>query len=285
MPELPRFPPKINIGESVMTAKVPASTFKQDYRRTEMFQAINEVVDGLKAAAVPEARDISPDGFRPVGGNRNYVSYDSLVAWGKANDLTKGEMEMFKQVVKTWSGRVKQGAVDKRLQRVELNSKTLKSLKTTLRSFFETHNKAPVSVISGKEVKQSGDTAQHIAAQFDNLTSYDYSAKSTETPREYAIAVDKLMNDLYDVKKGQTWGRSISLSALFQTIRGNKRISKSEADAMFKAFRYVSRTMSWGRSNNSYICFDQRVEVQRILMKLFAGNSPTKRAIEKAYGN
>lgn len=41
--------------------------------------------------------------------------------------------------------------------------------------------------------------------------------------------------------------------------------------------------MHWGRGPSQYICFDQRLELQRMLVRLFATNNATRRTIELGY--
>lgn len=263
--------------------EVPASTFQYDYDRSAMKEAIREVIRGLESASVYEPRRLAEDGFRAIGSG-NYVSQDSLAVWASANGLSHGERAMFEEVFKTCSAKVKRGATDDTLERMEVTPKILRMIEKMLVQLFEACGGTSKGWYEGDRLRTAHPAAQRIASQFDNLVSHDYGPRGTDTPREFSLAVDRLMELLFRVGEKRRWGRSISLQSLRREIQSESSLSPKEARATLMAFQHICSAQGWGRGKNAYICIDQRIRVQRHLLKLFAGNSPLKRSIIEAFG-
>jgi len=240
-----------------------------DIRLSSFNKAVAGTLKHLNNAVTLEPK--TSDGVHRSG-MRKVVTNQSLDRYLKANKIGGKEKAALKQVFVTLAGRQSQG---QSVTVVDISH--LKSLAKTLKSFVKTHNKSPLSVISSDEqakIKKNGKTASALLKAIDALESRKFSKLVTD--REFAGKVDKVLENLlvkYNKGSGYLYGKEL----YWQLKQSNA--SNSMKDALWKSFRYLSRTMTSGGTNSTRICIDQRVECTRYLMRLFAGSSSTKRAI------
>jgi hypothetical protein len=227
--------------------------------------ACNATVRHLRNAATWEP-NVRADGFTRSG-MKQVVTSDSLERYLKANSIRGDEAGAVRQAFTTLAGRQSRGE-----SVTVVNVSQLRSLGATLKGFAATHNEAPKSELSPREIK--GKTAKAIAAGTDELRARSFSGLRTE--KEFSKNVDKVLEHL--LVKANTGSPYLNKGEL---IRYSRTVGPEMRDALWKAFHYVARTMTHGADNETRICIDQRQEAHRILMKTFAGTSATRNAIDQ----
>lgn len=200
---------------------------------------------------------------------KQVVTSDSLERYFKANRITGDEKAAVLQAFKTLAGRQSRG---ESVSVVDVSK--LRALSTTLKGFARTHNEAPMSTLSNAEQRRMGKTPKAIIAGADELVTRNFRGLQSE--KAFSKQVDNILEHL--LVKANTGSPYMHWYELVNYSR-RPEIAPELQDALWKSFRYIGRTMTYGETNATQICIDQRQEAHRILMKLFAGNSATKRAI------
>lgn len=221
----------------------------------------------LRNAATWEPQ-VAADGFTRTKMNQ-VVTGDSLERYLKANRITGDERDAVKQAFVTLAGRQSRGE-----STTAVNVNKLRTLSTTLKGFAATHNKAPKAEISTAEYRKMGTTAKAILDGTADLRARSFTGLTTE--KAFSKQVDELLEHL--LVKANTGNPYLQFHELVNYTR-QAGVSADMKDALWKSFRYIGRTMTHGETNRTQICIDQRQEAHRILMKLFTGNSDTRKAI------
>lgn len=230
-------------------------------------RASDAAVKHLRNAATWEPK-VRADGFTRSG-MKQVVTSDSLDRYLKANHITGDEKSAVLQAFTTLAGRQSRGAG---IAVVDVSK--LRTLSSTLKGFAKTHNAAPKATLSNAEQAKMGKTGKSIIKGSDELLARRFSGMETE--KSFSKKVDTVLEHL--LVKANTGSPYMHWYELVNYSR-KPSISPELQDALWKSFRYIGRTMTYGETNSTQICIDQRQEAHRILMKLFAGNSDTKRAI------
>lgn len=230
-------------------------------------QAVDATMKHLNNAVTLEPR-VSANGFSRTGMSK-VVTSDSLDRYIKANKIKGKEKDALLQSFTTIAGAQSAGE-----NLTVIDVAQLKKLTAKLKGFAKTHNKTGKDVLSTDEQKKMGKTAQALIAaagalkvrKFTNLQNEQSFAKNVDTVLEHLLV------------KANTGSPYLHW---YELVNYSKKpsVSADMKDALWKSFRYIGRTMTYGETNSTQICIDQRQEAQRILMKLFAGNSTTKAAI------
>ncbi len=243
-----------------------------EIRRSAYNQAVTDVVSHLRNAAT----------YEPVVRSNGYqrsrlakvVTNESLDRYIKANKITRDEKRAIQQAFTTLAGRQSRGQ-----SVTAIDVSRLRSLTRTLKGFAASHNLRPTTVLDMSEQKKMGKTAQAIIKAADELDLRNFKKVSTE--QQFAKQIDKVLEHLLvKANTGSPYMHWYELVNYSKTLPKTKN-GRALKDALWKSFRYLSRTMTRGRRSSTEICMDQRREATRILLKLFAGNSATKKAIAK----
>ena len=235
-------------------------------------KAVTGYVKHLEKAGTLEPRPLQ-NGYGRAKRMDIVVTSDSLDRYMKANKLKGDEKKALGQVFRTIAGQQSEG---QDLTVVRLSKSKLSKLRSKLRGYAKTHNKTVKKYLDKGEVSKMGKTAQAIVKGIDEVQGRDF--KKVVSEKAFAKKADKVLEHL--LVKANTGSMYMHWYELVNYTKGSG-VSNEMKDALWKAFRYVGRTMSHGETNSKKICMDQRREAHRILMKLFAGNSKTKQAIMK----
>lgn len=233
-------------------------------------KAVTGFVRHLEKAGTLEPRPLQ-NGYGRAKKMDVVITSDSLARYTKANKIVGNEKKALNQVFRTLAGQQSQG---QDLTVVRLSKKKLGALRSKLRGYAKTHNDSPKKYLDKSEVKSMGKTAQAILKGIDQIQARDF--KTVISEKAFAKKVDNVLEHL--LVKANTGSMYMHWYELVNYTKG-AGVSNDMKNALWKSFRYIGRTMSHGETNSKKICMDQRREAQRILMKLFAGNSKTKQAI------
>jgi hypothetical protein len=225
----------------------------------------------LKNAATWEPV-VNADGFTRSK-VKQVVTTDSLERYIKKNKLKGDEKDAVRQAFTTLAGRQSRG---ESVTAVDVTK--LRGLTATLKGFAASKNKPPLNEIDAKEYRAMGKTGKAVFDGADELRARKFSGLKTE--KEFSKKADKVLEHL--LVKANVGSPYLHWYELVNYTKGHG-VSNDVKDALWKSFRYIGRTMTYGETNSTQICIDQRQEAHRILMKLFAGNSDTRKAIEKAF--
>lgn len=232
--------------------------------------AANATVRHLRNAATWEPV-VAADGFTRTK-MEQVVTTDSLERYLDANRIRGDEAAAVKQAFVTLAGRQSRGE-----STASVNVTKLRTLASTLKGFAATHNTTAKSELSTAERNKMAKTGKAIFDGTDELRARSFTGLRTE--KAFSTKVDQVLEQL--LVKANTGSPYMHWYELQRFTRDdNNGVSPQMENAMWKAFRYIGRTMTYGETNSTQICIDQRQEAHRILMKLFAGNSTTRAAIE-----
>lgn len=214
---------------------------------------------------------VAADGFSRSR-MKQVVTSDSLERYLGANKIRGDEAAAVNQAFRTLAGRQSRG---ESVAVVDVSK--LRTLATTLKGFAKTHNTAPKTELSTAEYRKMGDTGKAIFDATSELRARSFTGLKTE--KAFSTKVDKVLEQL--LVKANTGSPYMHWYELQRFTRDpDNGVSPQMENAMWKAFRYVGRTMTHGETNSTQICIDQRAEAHRILMKLFKGESTTRKAID-----
>jgi hypothetical protein len=231
--------------------------------------ACSRITRHLRNAATYEPR-VNADGYTRDG-MRQVVTTESLDRYCKANKIRGDERAALEQAFVTLAGRQSRG---EDVTAVDVSK--LGSLTKQLKGFAKTHNKTPLSRLDDGEQRKMRKTGKAIVAGTEAILARDMGDLQKE--KAFSKKVDKVLEHL--LVKANVGNPYLHFYELVNYSR-HSNISDQMQDALWKSFRYVGRTMTYGETNSHQICIDQRQEAHRILMKLFAGNSATKKAIDR----
>lgn len=238
-----------------------------DIRTSKYNAACKAAVQHLRNAATWEPV-VREDGFSRSR-LQQVVTNQSLDAYLKANRIKGREKAAIVQAFTTLAGRQSRG---ESVTVVDVSQ--LRGLTATLKGFAASKNEPPMNVLDDGEQRQMGKTAKALIKGADELSGRDFS--DLQTMKAFSKKVDTVLEHL--LVRANTGSMYMHW---YEIVNYGRRpeISPELQDALWKSFRYVGRTMTYGETNSTQICIDQRREAHRILMKLFAGDSPTKHAI------
>lgn len=248
-------------------------------------KAVINVVNLLQEA---EATGPQKNNFRKT---QRVVTWDSMQAMLKRNDITGGVKQAADQAFITLVGNEVRGRVDTSNMSkyyIKVDAKKWRSLETKLKGFFKTHNTATPRVLEPSEEKKLGVTAKKIAANFDKINRIDFSA--VQGNRDQSKMVSTIMDVLFSRVAVADQGRvnATEIRQYFASSAGQGHSASFKA-ATWDVFNYLRQSMrheGWGWSGNAQpprdtMCIDEGERAFGKLMALKPGGK-TYEAIAKA---
>jgi hypothetical protein len=246
--------------------------------------AIN-VVNLLQEA---EAAGPQKNDFRKT---QRVITWDSMQAMFKRNDITGGVKKATEQAFITLVGREISGRVDKNnlgKYYIKVDAGKWRGLESTLKDFFKTHNKTEIRTLDPKEEKKLGETAKAIAANFEKINEIKFS--KIQGNKDQSKMVSTIMDVLFSRVGVADAGRvsANEIKEYFKTTAGKKH-STAFKNATWDVFRFLQQSMrheGWGWNSGTTpprdsMCIDEGERAFGKLMGLKPGGK-TFESIAKA---
>jgi hypothetical protein len=240
-------------------------------KMSEVNKAVVNVVNLLQ-----EAEAIGPQ-KNNFAKTQRVVTWDSMQSMLKRNDITGGVKQAAEQAFITLVGREIAGRVDKNDMSkyyIKVDASSWRSLETTLKGYFKTHNKTTKTVLEPKEEKKLGVTAKKIAASFTKINEIDFDA--IQGNKDQSKMVSHIMKVLFSQVGVADEGRVSAgeVAEYFKTTKGKKHSTEFKA-ATWNVFNYLRQAMrheGWGWDGGSApprdsMCID---EGERAFSKVMA---------------
>jgi hypothetical protein len=251
--------------------------------------AVNKAVVNV-VNLLQEAEAVGPqkNDFRKT---TRVITWDSMQAMFKRNDITGGVKKATEQAFITLVGREISGRVDKSnlgKYYIKVDAKKWRALEGTLKDFFKTHNKETPRTLESKEEKKLGQTAKAIASSFEKINSVDIG--NIQGNKDQSKMVSHIMDVLFSrvgvADAGRVSGSEIK--EYFKTTSGKKHSTQFKA-ATWDVFRFLQQSMrheGWGWSGSASpprdsMCIDEGERAFSKLMGLKPGGK-TYEAIARA---